>query len=48
MVDRVAIIHFAGSTKPRGNKPCPVEIEELCVVWRNYRARVFRDIIHYV
>ena len=48
MEDRLAIIHFAGSTKPGGNKPCPVEMEELCLVWRNYRARVLRDIIHYV
>ena len=43
--DRVTIVHFAGDTKPGGNKHCPEEIEALCVLWRKYRARVVRDII---
>ena len=43
--DRVTIVHFAGNTKPVGNKPCPGEIETLCMVWRRYRARVVRDIL---
>ena len=43
--DSLTIIHFAGNSKPVGSAPCPGEVEALCVKWREYRDRVFREVI---